>query len=119
MIESLLPYISSAVTGMVAWFVADKRRAKIDAKKANADAISSEIDNAAKIVNMYIALLEKQEDKFRELHDEMAIVKAELLGCRNEIKILREHIIKVESENEELRAKVKKNEQAVKKVVNS
>jgi 4-alpha-glucanotransferase len=103
MLEVLLPYISTAVTGVVAWFAADYRRSKIDAKKAMADAESSEIDNAAKIVNMYITLLEKQEAKFREISEELAIVKVELLGCRNEIQVLRNHVIKLELENETLR----------------
>ena len=119
MLELLLPYIYPAVTGAVAWVAADYRRGKIDAKKANAEAISSEIDNTQKIVNMYKDLLEKQESKFRELHEEMAVVKIELLGCRNEIQVLRTHVVKLEQENETLRSKVNKNEQAVKRVVAS
>jgi len=128
MFEQTIPYIVTAVisgvTGVISWFAADKRRAAIaaktatsEAKRTEADAISVEIENAKKITDMYVSLLDRYKLEFQEIKAEVTILRAELSGYRNEVQVLRKHVSVIESENETLRKEINKNKTAISKVV--
>ncbi|MGC4130417.1 MAG: hypothetical protein QM564_12885 [Bergeyella sp.] len=112
-LEHIAPHIGvfvSAVLTGIAGFLFGKRKLRAEVAGMNADNEGKEIENAEKLVNLYKDTLDdlgnRYEVKYREV---TALFENKIKLLEDEIKMHKQIINRLKSENTALRKKLKEN----------